>query len=289
MKKLLISLLIFAMIIVSCACGTQDSESTDTSGAETEASSETADTAETDVPDVPDKSPESGDYSALVGTWYDETTYCVLTVYENGGFALDDNNGHYDGYLVYTDEKGGKWSPVPRYEMYLENNEPLYGDASLSFDDNHPGCLVYAISAGAQLLTYDGSGEAAETDSDVFVQYDEYATVCYQNEYTYTLPTESETVKLVFYTDKSVKNLTLLSLTFVDFDDEGSITFSVEPLYTVDEFGPADGLLFDTVFYGSIPNNGFSYVNENGETKYYTIEQSGKDGSICLIEFIPAE
>ncbi|MBQ3379675.1 MAG: hypothetical protein IJG50_07430 [Clostridia bacterium] len=286
MKKLIISLLIFAMIIISCACGTQKSETADTA-----AETETKQTTETKVPDKSmSEKAASEDYSALAGTWQEGQTENVITVYENGGFMMDGTMGHYDGYLVYSEEEdeNNMWAPVPRYDMYLENNEPLEG-ASLSFDENHPGQLVFAMGAGADLYDRAGVGNMASADDELYVQDIEYATVAYINEYSYTLEAEGPKTELIFFTDNSLKELTLLSLTFVDADEDGNIVFSTEELYTVPEFTPQDALIFETTFFGTIPNNGFSYVNEQGVKKYFTIEQSGMDGSLQLIAFTPAQ
>lgn len=38
-------------------------------------------------------------------------------------------------------------------------------------------------------------------------------------------------------------------------------------------------------FSGDIPNYGISYVDEQGTTRNYALEVSGKDGSILLSEF----
>ncbi len=169
MKKLIISLLIFAMIIVSCACGTQKDADT---AADTDAQQTSEETA------APDKSvgseTPSQDYSDVVGSWREAGTENVITVYENGGFMMDGTVGHYDGYLVYTEEEDGDnmWAPVPRYDMYLENNEPLEG-ASLTTDPEHPGQLVFVMGAGAQLFDREG---------ELFIKSNDNAGVSYVNE-----------------------------------------------------------------------------------------------------------
>ena len=40
-----------------------------------------------------------------------------------------------------------------------------------------------------------------------------------------------------------------------------------------------------TVFYGLIPNNGISYVDETGATRTFAVDMSGEDGSLYLWEF----
>jgi len=59
----------------------------------------------------------------------------------------------------------------------------------------------------------------------------------------------------------------------------------VKELYTKEVLRPERKLLVKYTFFGSIPNNGFSYSDSNGKTRYYSISQSGKDGSLLFIEF----
>ena len=44
-------------------------------------------------------------------------------------------------------------------------------------------------------------------------------------------------------------------------------------------------LLVKFTFFGSIPNNGISYTDSTGKTRYYTVDSSGKDGSLYFTEF----
>ncbi|MBQ4249469.1 MAG: hypothetical protein II705_05410 [Clostridia bacterium] len=276
MKKLIISLLIFAMIIVSCACGTQKDADTAADMDAQQTSEETA---------APDKSMgsenPSQDYSDVVGSWREAGTENVITVYENGGFMMDGTVGHYDGYLVYTEKEDGDnmWAPVPRYDMYLENNEPLEG-ASLTTDPEHPGQLVFVMGAGAQLFDREG---------ELFIKSNDNAGVSYVNEYTYSIESDQPRSELIVYTDSSLTELAVLNLTFVDADDEGNVTFETEELYSLPTFGADDALILNVPLFGTIPNCGLSCVNEQGVKKYFAIEQSGMDGSILLTPFTPAE
>ena len=50
---------------------------------------------------------------------------------------------------------------------------------------------------------------------------------------------------------------------------------------------PDRPLLLNMTFYGLLPYYGVSYVNGSGETISYSINMSGKDGSVILTEFLP--
>ena len=66
-----------------------------------------------------------------------------------------------------------------------------------------------------------------------------------------------------------------------------SLSFFTEELYALDELSPDRPLLLNMTFYGLLPYYGVSYVNGSGETISYSINMSGKDGSVILTEFLP--
>ena len=89
---------------------------------------------------------------------------------------------------------------------------------------------------------------------------------------------------IVFSVNNPIKNFKVLSLHFKDFSD-GKPVFLVKELYTKDVFHPDRQLLVKFSFIGSIPNNGISYTDGNGKTWYYSISESGMDGSLVFVEF----
>ena len=92
-------------------------------------------------------------------------------------------------------------------------------------------------------------------------------------------------VGVVFSVNNPIKNFKVLSLHFKDFDNNGKPVFLVKELYTKEVFRPDRQLLVKFSFFGSIPNNGISYTDPTGKTRYYYVSQSGKDGSLMFGEF----
>ena len=84
---------------------------------------------------------------------------------------------------------------------------------------------------------------------------------------------------VVFSVKKPIKNFKVLSLHFKEFKDNKPV-FLFHELYTKDVFRPDRKLLVKFTFFGSIPNNGISYTDSTGKTRYYTVDASGKDGSL---------
>ena len=276
MKKMKIAALLCVaalLVLVLAACGGNEPGPEPEPDPTTEPAVQTAD---------PVKDTEGTDYSALVGDWYEETGYGMLTVYENGGFRMDAIDGVKDGYLVFTDEDGDMWENGPRYEMYLENNERVPG-TFLAFDDNHPGELAYVMGGGAQLFSRDmplpPAGEPA-----IEVGWPEDVLTWYANYDEFEAIAEEPQVQLVFTSTGVVRDFTVLALTLQDVSEDGKPVFLMEELYSQDMLAPWRPLAVDTVFYGDIPNNGVSYVDENGLTHCFTVSMSGEDGSLQLIE-----
>ena len=90
---------------------------------------------------------------------------------------------------------------------------------------------------------------------------------------------------VVFSVNNPIKNFKVLSLHFKDFDNNGKPVFLVKELYSKPVFRPDRQLLVKFAFFGSIPNNGISYTDPAGKTRYYSVSQSGKDGSLLFTEF----
>ncbi len=89
-------------------------------------------------------------------------------------------------------------------------------------------------------------------------------------------------VEVAIVSQQTLKNFRLLKLTYRDKGD-GKVHFDTQTLFTARE------LMYPFVtrvdFPGSIPQYGISFVDKNGQTHYYTIDQSGEDGSLQLNEF----
>lgn len=90
---------------------------------------------------------------------------------------------------------------------------------------------------------------------------------------------------VVFSVNNPIKNFKVLSLHFKDFDNNGKPVFLVKELFTKPVFSPDRQLLVRFSFFGSIPNNGISYTDPAGKTRYYSVSESGKDGSLVFSEF----
>ena len=97
-----------------------------------------------------------------------------------------------------------------------------------------------------------------------------------------------EALPLVYFsTESTVEDFKVLSLTFESIDDNGNVKFAVEETSHHGILTPETPLFVRMELMGTIPNNGISYVDANGATRYFTVDVSGYDGSLLMTEFTP--
>ena len=93
-------------------------------------------------------------------------------------------------------------------------------------------------------------------------------------------------IHVVFTTDRTVRNVQVLSLMMQDFDEStGKPVYDVTTVKTIDTLTPEMPLLVTTVFYGDLPNNGIAYTDFDGTEHRFSVEMSGEDGTLFLAEF----
>ena len=126
--------------------------------------------------------------------------------------------------------------------------------------------------------------EKAPADCPVRADYAEDVAESYPERYEFAAD-DGENTLVMFTTDSRVTDFKVLFLTCENIDDNGSITFSTEELYTADELTPERPALVGMTFIGLIPNNGISFVDANGVERRFAVDMSGKDGSLFMWEF----
>ena len=91
------------------------------------------------------------------------------------------------------------------------------------------------------------------------------------------------TEKVVFFAGFPVYDFKLLSLEYKDYDTSaGKIIYDITEVYAEDMLVPDIPLVAPLSLAGTIPNNGFSYVDSSGLEHRFSINASGKDGSLVI-------
>ena len=100
-----------------------------------------------------------------------------------------------------------------------------------------------------------------------------------------SVSTAEPLARVLFSCEYAVKDVKVLKIETSPMSS--SLSYSTEELYALDELTPDRPLLLNLTFYGLLPYYGVSYVDGSGETISYSINISGKDGSVILTEFLP--
>ena len=99
-----------------------------------------------------------------------------------------------------------------------------------------------------------------------------------------SVSTAEPLARVLLSCEYAVKDFKVLG---IEASMSSSLSFFTEELYALDELSPDRPLLLNMTFYGLLPYYGVSYVDDSGETMSYSINMSGKDGSVILTEFLP--
>ena len=99
-----------------------------------------------------------------------------------------------------------------------------------------------------------------------------------------SVSTAEPLARVLLSCEYAVKDFKVLG---IEASMSSSLSFFTEELYALDELSPDHPLLLNMTFYGLLPYYGVSNVDDSGETISYSINMSGKDGSVILTEFLP--
>lgn len=89
-------------------------------------------------------------------------------------------------------------------------------------------------------------------------------------------------VDVIFTTTVAARGFRIMSLFYPDYFRNKEILSQYELL-------PEEPIVFSMVFHGDLPTTGISYIDENGEMRYFYVAMSGEDGSLILLETNPFE
>lgn len=95
--------------------------------------------------------------------------------------------------------------------------------------------------------------------------------------------TDNVYTTVFFQTSKQVEELTFYDLEFVDVDKDGVITYKKTEVKSV-ELESDVPLVVGIKMVETIPNSGFSVKGEDGVIYYFSIGESGRDGSVYIEE-----
>lgn len=196
--------------------------------------------------------------------------------------------------FYFTEPKGEDYSDVG----YYHNTTGIWDKSAAELLDITPETFWaladrYEAESLAPKLTrfddYEYTGYVAQPlDCKVRADYADYLDdAAYKNSYygdmsEYFALDEPFETAVLFRSDEEVADFTLLALTLKDVDTNGHATFDTDEVFCIPALRADIPLAIPMNFPGDIPSNGFSYKDEDGTTKTYTISISGFDGSLVI-------
>lgn len=193
--------------------------------------------------------------------------------------------------MLLTGCAGGKSLPESSSQQTTtsaadDNSSQSQTEASAGDSTESPAVEPEKTTEQSATSEYAATSESTEVTTQglpVKVQFvEDYGAIGGHDEFN--LNDDEMTVKVVFSTESTVTDFRVLSISMQDYDDSGNFTFAAEELFTLAELTPERPLEAGLQFIGTIPNNGISFVDPDGNTKYYAVDMSGRDGSLFLWE-----
>ncbi len=136
------------------------------------------------------------------------------------------------------------------------------------------GLTSFGEYIGAEKPAYKADPTVSAVYADKYIgEYDEY-----------TIDISEYAAKVVFTTDGTVRDFKLIALTVMSINDEGEVSFAFDDLYEYGELTPERGLAVMMNLPETIPFYGISYTDGTGNTRIFSVNLSGYDGSVYLAE-----
>ena len=196
---------------------------------------------------------------------------------------------YYDYKMISTDTN---------YTFYLDDKplSAIYEDGKgflieFTMPDHDVKLEVKTDNSMEALSTEEASTEAPEGVDSPVTDGSDPVTVAYAsdvkekpaNTVSVNLATGDTSQSLVFEASREVKNVQFMKLTIFDVDLDGNAKFQYSIAHEEDAISPDKALQVDVTFWGDMPEYGIAYSDPaTGETKYFVVIVSGKDGSVSL-------
>lgn len=91
--------------------------------------------------------------------------------------------------------------------------------------------------------------------------------------------------RVLFTANEYVTDFKVVSLAMEDVKEDGTPVYRTEVVYNHGELTPERGLLVTLAFPGDMPSYGIIYTDENSNERHFAIQESGKDGSLVMMEY----
>ena len=127
------------------------------------------------------------------------------------------------------------------------------------------------------------AAQAAERSQEVTAQWTKDTKASPHD--VFVADREEAHTSVLLSSKKGVRDFKVLKLFLKDIGSDGKPIFRVKVLHSQPALAPGRPLEVVLTFFGTIPAYGISYVDSAGRTRWFSLDMSGKDGSVLLTEF----
>lgn len=183
-----------------------------------------------------------------------------------------------------SETKAPELEEVQETQEEKEANEP-----GVEVEEKTSEVIVEETPEDQDLETPDSNVSFIDDEPALVVEWAEEVLSNIPNYEEYADSNSDSQSKVVFIPLMELKNFKILDLEYVDIHEDGEIFFIPTEKYQLPIFKPDKPLLVNLAFFGTIPNCGIAYTDNEDIIHYYAISISGMDGSLILHEFTPVE
>ena len=187
----------------------------------------------------------------------------------------------------FTYEKDGNYNDIRCWHNTVgEMNTDVSEELDMTFDEFWT--MEEKLLEQAVVLDLTSFGEYGGVEKPIYAENPTLQAV-YGSDYTgeydsYSAEEGEYAVDVVFLTDGTVRDFKVLALTVTDVSEDGNVSFAFDDLYYYGELKQEKGLAVKMSLPETIPFYGISYTDGTGNTRIFSVNLSGFDGSVYLAE-----
>lgn len=222
--------------------------------------------------------------------WLGENRFCCLgsggaSYMLIGAYEITPDSAQWTGTDFYfSDENGIYYSRSDECDpQQAEKQDMTWDDLWNLWDETYENVQEFEMIPFS-LYAYSGEKNFQTENAEVIVQWEEEAILPSEGCDEFWAYAGENSARIVFTAKDSLDDFKVLELSCESVDENGVIQYSVTELYAYGTLRAERALVVELIFEGTIPGYGISYVDAEGNTRAFSVDISGYDGSLMLEE-----
>lgn len=219
------------------------------------------------------------DFFDIEGVWYTEEV--SMTITDEGRFTIEWFDEDWTGSLETDWRLNEEEEEYAAYVMTLDDPElSMWEKNELVTDVYHPGKLTLVQDGTPHEVFWDVPVYVMDMGEEDIEVYEPYAFIDAANG-------EEPAVTMMFTFLRPVKDIAVMEMEDLKFDEEGNLGYNGVTLQWWPELDSQERIVVTRVFEGDMPDLSISFMTED-ETRYeFAVAISGADGALELLP-VPA-